>query len=180
MKEGCVELWTFISRNHNKFLEHAGRSQTAACIRQRMSSVVIDTGLRVEIQAKLCCYVLPVELGCADFSKTELRLCCSQHTGGRQLTTYQNRKQAVQLVSEVSEEKTSRVKKQGIDLILIASATPDATVLVVIGRKISDYRVPTLTNKSQFIIDRHGKRGKVVDETYRSTTAPHKMKKTCG
>ncbi|EFX83635.1 hypothetical protein DAPPUDRAFT_100257 [Daphnia pulex] len=119
-------------------------------------------------------------LGCADFSKTELRLCCSQHTGGRQLTTYQNRKQADQLVSEVSEEKTSRVKKQGIDLILIASATPDATVLVVIGRKISDYRVPTLTNKSQFIIDRHGKRGKVVDETYRSTTAPHKMKKTCG
>ncbi|EFX72415.1 hypothetical protein DAPPUDRAFT_110812 [Daphnia pulex] len=71
--------------------------------------------MRVEIQAKLCCYVLPVELGCADLSKTELRLCCSQQTGGRQQTRYQNRKQAFQLVADNSSTKSHNLTIDGCD-----------------------------------------------------------------
>ncbi len=42
-----------------------------------------------------------------------------------------HRKRAVESMSEVSEEKRPRIE-QGIALIIIASATPDATVPVMI------------------------------------------------
>ncbi|EFX81455.1 hypothetical protein DAPPUDRAFT_242441 [Daphnia pulex] len=82
------------------------------------------------------------------------------------MSANQKPRKKIQTVSEVSEEKRPRVE-QGIALILIVSATPDAIVPVIIEESpVTTKYQRQLTNHNFYsIVGARGKRGKVIDKT---------------